>query len=235
MKPLTQLKVEKAFFLERVNRFSARVRSGDRVLPLHLTNTGRLHDLLRHGVEVVYLKNETSKSAGRLVGVVVPGGVAVVDTWTQASAFEEAFRQGLIPWLGDFRLKGREAVVGGSRVDYVFEDPAGGSVYLELKSAVYMNNSGGAMYPDTVSERGRKHIKLITALAEKHSAKIVFVAAHPLAEFFTPCDEADPLVRKLLIKAAHAGVDVRAVKTFMDSSGAVYWSSSDLPVVLDPS
>ncbi|MEM4329439.1 MAG: DNA/RNA nuclease SfsA, partial [Candidatus Caldarchaeum sp.] len=123
---------------------------------------------------------------------------------------------------------------GGSRVDYVFEDPAGGSVYLELKSAVYMNNSGGAMYPDTVSERGRKHIKLITRLAKKHGAKIVFVAAHPLAKFFTPCDEADPLVRKLLIKAVHAGVDVRAVKTFMDSSGAVYWSSSDLPVVLDP-
>ncbi|MEM2871702.1 MAG: DNA/RNA nuclease SfsA, partial [Candidatus Caldarchaeum sp.] len=152
MKPLIKLRVEKAFFLERVNRFSVRVRSGERVLPLHLTNTGRLHDLLRRGIEVVYLKRRTAKTAGRLVGVVVAGGVAVIDTWTQTYAFEEAFRQRLIPWLGDFRLKGREAVVGGSRVDYVFEDPAGGSVYLELKSAVYMNNSGGAMYPDTVSE-----------------------------------------------------------------------------------
>ncbi|MDW8360093.1 MAG: DNA/RNA nuclease SfsA [Candidatus Caldarchaeum sp.] len=231
---LFDIPVEKAVFLERLSRFSVKVRRDDASLTLHLTNTGRLQDLLRPDVDIVYQPLRTEKCDGRILGVAVPGGVAILDTRLQSSAFEAAYRRGLIPWLEGLELKGKEVLVERSRVDYLFKDPGDRLVYVELKSAVYMNEAGGAMYPDTVSERGRKHCALLAKLARRNGAKVVFVAAHPHAEFFTPCDEADPLIRPLLLKAASEGVEVRAVKTFMDKKGLVYWSLSDLPVDLTP-
>ncbi len=234
-KDIYAVDVEHAVFIERINRFSSIVRQGSRQFALHMTNTGRLEDLLRYGAEILYCPVPTGKTVGKLVGVMVDERAAVIDTKLQAKAFETAYKKGLIPWLRGYKLIGKEYLVKGSRVDYVFSDRKGLKTFVELKSAVYLNSEKGAMYPDTVSLRGRKHIMLLTELAKNYRSKIVFIAAHPHAIFFTPCDEGDPIVRQLLLKAVHAGVEIHAVKLYMDGFGVIYWCDAQLPVKLTPS
>lgn len=80
----------------------------------------------------------------------------MIDTRTQARAFERALELGLVPWLRDCSIKKKEIKVGSSRLDYLFECP-GGDVYAEMKSAVLRGGEKGeyAMYPDCPSTRGR--------------------------------------------------------------------------------
>ncbi len=234
-KHIDTVDVEHGVFIERINRFSARVRQDSRQIVVHMTNTGRLEDLLRYGVEILYCPVATGRTVGKLIGVMVDERAAVIDTKLQAKAFETAYKNGLISWLKGYRLVGSEYLVKGSRVDYVFVDRKGLKTFVELKSAVYLNSENGAMYPDTVSLRGRKHITLLTELAKNYGSKIVFVAAHPRAMFFTPCDAGDPVVRHLLLKAVHAGVEIHAVKLYMDGFGKIYWCGAKLPVKLTSS
>lgn len=229
---LHRLDVAKAVFVERVNRFLCVANAGDVRVKLRLTNTGRLKEVLKAESVVLYRKNSTARSDGVLVGVVVGDAAAIIDTYEQARAFEEAFRRGLIPWLYRFTAFKREVMFEGSRFDYLFTSATERAI-TELKSAVYLREDGAAMYPDTVSLRGRIHLMKLMKLVEKVSAYIVFVAAHPSARFFTPCDEGDPMIRKLLMVAHEKGVVVKAVKTFLTLDGWVVWVNSDLPVSLD--
>lgn len=232
LKRLFRIEPNRAVFRERLNRFLVLADTTDGNIYLHLTNTGRLKDLLTAGTELLYLRVVGSKTAGRVVGVVVGGGAALIDTLLQRRAFETAHQLGLVEWLNGCSIVGREAVYEKRRIDYLFKTREGRKLYLELKSAVYLRNDGAAMYPDTVSERGRQHIKLLTRLAEKHMTAVVFIAAHPQALFFTPCDEGDPLIRPLLVEAFRKGVQVRALKTYIDRDGWAVLADSNLPVSL---
>ncbi|MEM1964771.1 MAG: DNA/RNA nuclease SfsA [Candidatus Caldarchaeum sp.] len=229
---LFKLDVQHARFVRRLNRFSGQAEQNGQTIILHITNTGRLVDLLTEGAEVLYVPRRSAKTSGVLTAVVVGGEAAVVDTRLQSKAFEAAFKNGLIEWLRGCRMAGKEVVVKNVRIDYVFVDEKGRRIFVELKSAVYLRQDGAAMYPDTVSTRGRRHIQTLTLLSRQSPSIIVFIAAHPRAKSFTPCDEGDPEIRKLLQKAVTAGVKVYAVKTYMDMSGNVFWCLSNLPVNL---
>ncbi|MEM4280875.1 MAG: DNA/RNA nuclease SfsA [Candidatus Caldarchaeum sp.] len=231
-RPLFGLDVRRARFSRRLSRFSGQAQRDGGTLVLHITNTGRLTDLLVAGAEILYIPKKSHKTAGTLVGVVVGEHAALIDTRLQSKVFETAFNKGFIEWLKGWKMVGREVAVGKTRLDYVFADERGEKAFVELKSAVYLRMDGAAMYPDTVSIRGRRHIQMLASLCKQNPSIIVFIAAHPLAKFFTPCDEGDPKIRKLLLKAAEAGVEVHAVKTYMDVFGTVYWCSSNLPVFL---
>jgi sugar fermentation stimulation protein A len=229
---LFKLELQSAVFKKRLNRFVVLADSQDRQVYLHLTNTGRLTDLLTAGVEILYLGAVGGKTVGRIVGVVAGDGTALIDTLLQRRAFEAAYNMGLIDWLKGFSIVEREAQVKGRRIDYLLKTYSGRRLYLELKSAVYLREDGAAMYPDTVSERGRQYIKLLASLAKKHLACVVFIAAHPFASFFTPCDIGDPLIRSLLVRACSKGVQIKAIKTYIDTEGWVVLADPDLPVYL---
>jgi len=230
-KPLFRVEVYTAIFKRRLNRFLVQAINQNGPLSLHLNNTGRLNDLLWDGVKILYRPIEARKCVGRVVGVILNGQAALIDTALQARAFEEAFSKGLVSWLHGYKLVSKDVLIRGHRIDYLFKSGYG-RLYLELKSAVMLGRNGAAMYPDTVSERGRKHIRLLTSIASKSNAAIVFMAAHPKAKFFTPYDEGDPQIRILLLEAVRRGVMARAVKLYMRVDGMVIWITSNLPVVL---
>jgi sugar fermentation stimulation protein A len=105
--------------------------------------------------------------------------------------------------------------------------------YLELKSAVFHDGSGNCMYPDVPSERGRRHLKVLEAIASQGMrAVMVFVAAHPLCRSFRPCASCDPIFANELKEAGRRSVEVRAVGMALKADGSIYLTSGDLPVSL---
>ena len=106
--------------------------------------------------------------------------------------------------------------------------------FLEVKSAV-LREDPFVMYPDCPSERGQKHIKEITDYVHQGGmAYILFMAALPQAKAFKPNKKADPVLSKLLVKAARVGVKVKAMGLYYNpKDSGVYLYNPDLDINLE--
>ncbi len=229
--------LRKAVFLERPNRFTVRVSTEDGEVMLHNRNTGKLGELLRPGAVVYYVEGGRSgakKTSGILVGVAVTEeDAALVDPYLQARSFEVSWEMGLIEWLKGWTLRKKEVQYEGVRFDYAISSSSGTGGYLELKSAVFHDGSGNCMYPDVPSERGRRHLRALEAIASRgHRAVMAFVAAHPLCRGFRPCVHCDPEFAIQLRESWTRGVEVRAVGMVLKADGFTYLTSGDLQVFL---
>lgn len=231
---LGSFRVEEAVALRRLNRFVVEAEAGGCVLLLHIRNTGRLLDLVYPGARLFFEPRSGGRTRGVIIGVAVDDErAALIDPLTQVRMFEEAWRRGLVGWLKGWRVAGREPLYRGSRIDYLLEGPGGERGLMEAKSAVYLSERGECMYPDTVSERGRRHVDaLAAARREGLRAVITFISAHPRCSFFRPCCEVDPHLCEKLRKARDAGVEIRGVKMHLEK-GKVLLDSPDLPISLE--
>lgn len=218
--------------IERLNRFTVLLinDSNTKYLGL-LRNTGKLKDLIYPGSRVACIKWSKPKTSYLILGVMTENGIAIIDTYTQMRIFEMLVSAGHISWLKNYKISRKEVTIENSRLDYeISSNNLRG--YLELKSAVFMNNTI-AMYPDTPSERGLRHIKLLTKLSIMgYRSIIAFIAAHPMAKRFRPYYEVDPELGKALTFAKSKGVEVYSVKYYLDFSNNLIFETDNLPVDL---
>ncbi len=230
---LLKLPVIPCTFVERLNRFVALVEVNGEERKALVTNTGRLEEFMVPGRRVFCIP----KSGGKTDFVLVAfedwdGKGAVIDTRTQAKAFERALEMNLVPWLRDCRIKRKEVTVGKSRLDYLFECP-NGEVYAEMKSAVLRGGEHGeyAMYPDCPSTRGQKHIKELIELSKAgRRTMIFFIGAMPGVEKFRPYEKGDPEIARLLREAKEEGVEIRALSLSLLPDGSIVLERPSLGV-----
>jgi len=229
---LLELNVVPCKFVERLNRFVALVEVNGEIRRALLTNTGRLEEFLIPGRKAFC----TPKSGGKTDFVLIAfedleGKGAIVDTRTQAKAFERAVELGLVPWLKDCSIKRREVRVGNSRLDYLFECP-GGELYGEMKSAV-LRDGRYAMYPDCPTLRGRRHVRELIELAKAGKGAIIFfIGAMPGVEKFRPYEKGDFELARLLREAKKAGVRIEGLSISLLPEGRVILERPGLRVEL---
>lgn len=225
---------QECWIIERLNRFVVVIEAKGIAHRAHLTNTGRLAEFMIPGRKAYGFRTHHGGATDyRLFAIEERGLGAVIDTWLQMVAFEAALQQQLIPWLNGCELRRKNAPLGASRIDYLLACPRGDS-YLEAKSAV-LRNGAYAQYPDCPSERGRKHIRELTAhVRTGGSGALVFMAALPGVRAFRPNRAADPALYGLLREAYATGVAVRALGLYYHPGDAwIYLGANDLAVELD--
>ncbi len=231
--PLLKLNVVPCTFIERLNRFVALVDVNGKTRKALVTNTGRLEEFMVPGRKAFCVPKTGGKTDFVLVAFEdLDGKGAVIDTRTQARAFERAVELGLVPWLRDCMIKRKEVTVGKSRLDYLFKCPEG-ETYAEMKSAVLRGGGHGeyAMYPDCPSVRGQKHIReLIELRRNDKRAMIFFVGAMPGVEKFRPYEKGDPEIARLLKEARKAGVEIHALSIALLPSGEIILESPELEI-----
>ncbi|WP_297522582.1 DNA/RNA nuclease SfsA [Thermococcus sp.] len=230
---LLKLKTLPCTFIERFNRFVALVDVNGEIKRALITNTGRLEEFMIPGRRAFCLPKTGGKTDFVLVAFEDLGGKgAVIDTRTQAKAFERAVELGLVPWLSGCRIKRKEVTVGKSRLDYLFDCP-GGEVYAEMKSAVLRGGKRGeyAMYPDCPSTRGQKHIRELISLRKAgRRAMIFFIGAMPGVEKFRAYERGDPEIVRLLMEARKAGVEIHALSISLFPGGEVVVEKPELEI-----
>ncbi len=215
--------------VKRLSRVTVLIERDGKRLKAHIRNTGRLLDLIYPSSGVLIQFRRGGVTHASIVGVNVVTGVALVDTYIQAKSFEKACSLGKISWLQPYQIARKEVRINGSRIDYELYAKGIGKGYLELKSAVYLSD-GYAMYPDSPTVRGRRHILLMKELARSARSIITFVAAHPSAIGFKPCESGDALVARLLRDAKIHGVELRAVKMHITEGNTIVLDEDNLPV-----
>ena len=204
----------KGRFIERPNRFIAKVEIDGITETVHVKNTGRCRELLQRG-NTVYLEksdNPNRKTAYDLVAVEKQRGdkqplLINMDSQIPNAVAEEWLRKGNV-FSGNAVIR-REVKYGNSRFDLYIED-GGRRAFLEVKG-VTLEKDGVAMFPDAPTERGIKHInELIKCISEGYEAYILFVIQMKEVSLFTPNYETHAEFGKALCEAEKAGVRIMA-------------------------
>lgn len=215
--------VVKAKFLSRPNRFIALVELDGETVTVHVKNTGRCKELLPAGA-TVYLaaaENPARKTPYDLVAVekVKPdGSVLFINMDSQAPnaiAAEWLPESGLFSADATFR---REVTHGASRFDFAIDIPESPTAYLEVKGCT-LEREGVGYFPDAPTERGVKHIRELTALANSgHPAYILFITQMKGVTALRPNDETHKAFGDALREAYAAGVNILAVDCVVETT-----------------
>lgn len=204
-------KIAEALFLERPNRFVARVQLEGREETVHVKNTGRCRELLLPGKTKVYLEDcrgrENRKTGYSLIAAEKEGRIVNMDSQAPNQVAAEWLQDG---GMGALSRIVREQTYGKSRFDFYYERDDGKSGFLEVKG-VTLEKEGVALFPDAPTERGVKHVEeLIRAKEEGYEAAILFVIQMEAVQSFTPNWETHPAFGQALRQAEAAGVEILA-------------------------
>lgn len=186
---------------------------GGQVVAAHLPNSGRLRELLVPGYRVwVAPRSGPRRTPFDLQLVGLPGGVLVsADARLPNRLFLEAWAEGRLPEFRAFERVIAEPGLDGGRLDFRLDGPSG-PAYVEVKS-ITLVEAGTGLFPDAPTERGRRHVKLLTAAVGRgFRAFAVFIIQRPDAERFAPNNAVDPVFGQLLGAAARSGVEIRAYR-----------------------
>ena len=196
-------------FLERPNRFIAKVKIGDCVETVHVKNTGRCKELLPVGAQVFLEKSSNPNRSTAYDLVAVKKGERVVNMDSQAPnyAVGEWLKNGGL--FQNVMLVRPETRYGNSRFDFYVETE-NEKIFMEVKG-VTLENDGIVRFPDAPSDRAVKHVQeLIEARLAGYRVFVLFVIQMADVKYFTPNRDTHPAFADALFQAAEAGVEVLA-------------------------
>lgn len=208
------INVIKGAFIERPNRFIAKVNIDSMEEIVHVKNTGRCKELLIKGCNV-YLSvsdNPLRKTRCDLIcsEKMTDKGKILINLDSQAPndvAAEWLPLSGLFSKEAIFK---REYTYKKSRFDFHIAD-GNRKIFLEVKG-VTLENDGIVSFPDAPTERGVKHLnELASAIDDGYEAYILFVIQMKGAKYFTSNDINHKEFGDTLKKVRDAGVKVIAM------------------------
>lgn len=227
--------IVKGRFIERPNRFIAKVLVNGVEETVHVKNTGRCRELLTPNA-TVYLEHwDTDRRKTKYDLIAVEKGERLINMDSQApNKVAAEYLRTLFP---DLTLLKPEVKHGNSRFDFYMERPitsvGADSIrpqtekwFIEVKG-VTLEEDGIVRFPDAPTERGVKHIEELTAcLDEGYRSMILFIVKMKGITHLEPNDRTHPQFAEALRRATAAGVEIRAVDCIVTPESV----TADLPV-----
>lgn len=213
---------KKGIFIERINRFVARVVVGNEVVEAHIHDTGRLSELLYKGNSILLKRAKNSKRRTKwdIIAAFFDGEWIL----TNSSYHSEIFKN-TIEKVPMFKRRGfnitKEVKFGKSRLDFQLREDEK-RILVEVKGCT-LRKKDVALFPDAPTLRGVRHIyELIEGIKKGYNAWLVFVVMHKKARCFAPNEETDKAFKDALYKAIKKGVLVLPLKYFYDAERIYY-------------
>ena len=203
--------IYKGLFVERPNRFIAKVIVDGKEEIVHVKNTGRCKELLVKNA-IVYLQksdNPNRKTKYDLIAVEKETErsklLVNIDSQIPNDVAFEWLKKGEM--FSDKATIKREVKFGNSRFDIFVEDGER-KAFIEVKG-VTLENNGVASFPDAPTERGIKHInELCECLKKGFEAYILFVVQMKSIKLFKPNDLTHKAFGDALRNAEKQGVKI---------------------------
>jgi len=228
--------------LKRYKRFLADVELADgEIVTVHCANTGPMTGVLHPGgrVRLRYAPSRTRKLAWTWEQAETTGadGAPIwvgINTALPNRLVRATIEAGCLePWLGPIAAIRAEVPYGEgrrSRIDLLLTPGPGPEgtppadprpIYLEVKNTTWTDGEL-ALFPDTVTERGQKHLVELAALLPEARAVLLPCLSRGDVTRFAPGDSADPRYGELFRQALAAGVEVLPCR-YSFSAEAVHW------------
>jgi sugar fermentation stimulation protein A len=206
--------------IRRYKRFLADVQLPGEVITAACPNTGSMMGCAEPGSRVWLSVHEspTRKYRHTWEIVEVAGAKPVmvgINTGLPNRLVQEAIAGGAIEELAGYETLRREVAFGeeNSRVDIVLESPTRKDCYIEVKNVTAAASHGIAVFPDSVSDRGARHLRELMRLKASgfRPVQLYCVQREDVNEV-RPADAIDPEYGRTLREALAAGVEVMAYR-----------------------
>ncbi|MEZ4398377.1 MAG: DNA/RNA nuclease SfsA [Kofleriaceae bacterium] len=213
--------------VSRYQRFFADVELlGGGVVTAHCPNPGSMKTCLALGGRVwVQRKTGGKLDWGWEVAEIDGALVSVNPTRTNALVAAALDADG-IPELVGYPKRRREAEAGDSRLDFLLVRGARTKerCFVEVKTVTMAGDAPGlAIFPDSVTERGVRHLDELRALRKQGFRTVMlFVVARGGCTRMRPADAIDPAYGAALRAAASAGVEVLAYQAIPSVTGLAW-------------
>ena len=224
--------------IRRYKRFLADVTLDDGTeITAHCTNSGTMKSCLEEGAEVWLSPAADPKRKTRFTWemIFIGGRWVGINTSNPNSLAFEWINDGLVPGLEGLIGLRREVKWEDSRFDLYGEEAREGSVegpgdsvdggsgngpgegagrgcFIEVKN-VTLKEGERALFPDAVTERGRKHLNTLVRVKKAGMrAVMLYVVQRTDVRIFSPAREIDPAYGKALDEALRQGVEIIVVQ-----------------------
>ncbi len=207
--------------IKRYKRFLADVVLDDgRAVTCTCPNTGSMLGLSKPG-SIVWVSESDSptrkyRHTWEMIENDAGGGPTLVgiNTGHPNKLVIEAIEAGRIAPLKGYKNLKREQKYGdNSRIDILLEDERKGSAYVEIKNVHLMRKAGLAEFPDSVTERGAKHLRELAAMVKQgHRAVMLFLVQRADAKKVGVAGDIDPAYQAAFKAAMAAGVEALAYR-----------------------
>ncbi len=210
-------------FLERLNRFTARVLVEGEEQLAHVPTSGRLRELLLPNAVVLVRKcpqNPKRKTCFDLLQVKTDTGIWVsLDSLLPNRFMEKLLIDGVLDDFKNMQRVMREVKYNTSRFDLYTIDEDGNQGFIEVKSVTLVED-GVAKFPDAPSSRGARHLlELVEAVKEGYQASVVFMVQREDAKGFEPNWKTDGEFSNNLKNAVSNGVKPFAYTSTITEQG----------------
>jgi sugar fermentation stimulation protein A len=221
--------------VRRYKRFLADVELEDgSIVVAHCTNSGSMKTCIEEGAPV-YLSpaaDPKRKTKYSWEMIFINGGWIGVNTIIPNQLAYDAIASGKIEKLSGYTFVKREVKFGDSRFD-IYAENENEKCFIEVKN-VSMKVGSYALFPDSVTSRGRKHLEtLIEVKKSGIRAVMLYVIQRMDIDAFGVAEDIDPQYAKSLRKAIAHGVEVIAVQAKVDKNSITI--VKELSVELDNS
>ena len=222
--------------IKRYKRFLADIEleSGE-VITAHCANTGPMIGVCTPGslVGVSRSNNPKRKLAYSWEIIEVEGSWVGINTGLTNKLVKLGLQQGIFSELKEYKEIKTEVPYGEgnkSRVDFLLNGNEGKlPLYLEVKN-VTLASGKLALFPDTVTTRGQKHLReLMALLPEKRAGMLYFINRGDCVSF-APADSYDQVYGELLREAIKKGVEVFPYRFKVSPEGVEYLGLGSLDI-----
>ncbi len=220
--------------IKRYKRFLADIQlhSGE-IITAHCPNTGPMTGVCTPGslVQVSVSNNPKRKLPYTWEMIQVNQTWVGINTALPNQVIKLALNQGLFPDLTHKYDKVRSEVPYGenkkSRVDFVLtsqgEQP---DIYIEVKNTT-LSVGNLALFPDTVTTRGQKHLRELMAILPEAKAVMLYFINRSDCLYFSPGDQLDPVYGQLLREAVAKGISVLPYRFEINPQGISYLGKAE--------
>lgn len=216
--------------VKRYKRFLADVVLDDgRAITCTCPNTGSMLGLTEPGSIVWLSESDSPTRKYRFTWQMIENGIsgtpALVGINTQHpnKLVTEAIEAGRIaPLKGYASLKREQKYGANSRIDILLEDDNKGRAFVEIKNVHLMRSPGHAEFPDSITERGAKHLRELAQMVQQgHRAVMLYLVQRADARRFTIAADIDPAYATAFKAATEAGVEALAYRCRLSASEIV--------------
>lgn len=221
--------IQRGQFIQRPNRFIARVSMAGGVETVHVKNTGRCREILIPGTTVILEKagNVARKTQYSLIAAYKGETLINIDSQVPNQVVSEALQQGLLPQFPNLTRIAREVRFGNSRFDLYYENESEKG-FIEVKG-VTLERDGTALFPDAPTERGAKHlVELAEAVKSGFKGHVFFLVQMKGPGRFLPNTAMDSKFTEALRIARASGVEILAYDSLVTEDGLVLGDQVEL-------
>lgn len=201
--------------VKRYKRFFADVRLSDGiVVTAHCANSGSMLSVKEPGARVwlTPVDNPARKLKFTWELIEIDGGLVGINTGHPNKLVADAIAAGEIkPLKGYASLKREQKYGKNSRIDILLENEGKPPCFVEVKNVTLKRGTGPkvpAEFPDSVTERGTKHLNELAEIAKGGGRAVMFYLVQRTdCTHFKLAADIDPDYAKAFEKAAKSGVE----------------------------